>query len=296
MAEGFQTDWEERREESRHKREARRKARENRRALTRAEPEQRPRIIRIVLNGGDRERVFEWTSSLVLGVCVALLVLDKIGHSLDSMAWIRHAAIYLLFVISIAALILSILELATYRPRLYVVCEAGSMEIFKKLRDLDFSCHQALEEVANTPPRKWSQVVRHEELVLKAVREFLLIERLRGEVIMRVARKIALIILELGLVAYSLNLASNRHLVDHFSANAGFREHLFFSSATFFTLDVSPAEIANSWLGMCYLAVDGAVLVAISYFIIAALMSAFGEFETNMERAARNYVLRNSKL
>jgi len=175
------------------------------------------------------------------------------------------------------------------------VSARASEEVFHKLGELDFTFAEAMKEVKNTPPRTWSQVVAQQELLLAATREFLLIDRLRIEVMARVLGKIVVVILQLSLIAYGATYASGDAFIRNMTSGQGLSEHVQFALSKFGT-GAGSFTVANTLAGTAYLALDALVLIAITYFIVATVTTSFGQFETNITQAARNFVLRIGRL
>jgi hypothetical protein len=314
-------DW----EMSRKEKAARRaEQREIRRALVKPDCKSRPAsmsayICRKVLKvekpkRADQERadaivekifvVAEWLAwIIVVGLVVADLLLSNGGAR--SIVYGHTLAGIVVAIGGALLLVMFMLELGSYRPRLFAQCQGRPDVFFESLADLSSEMDDHVTKIANERPKSWRLVKELEQSLIAESSKFIFPDGIRTRVTLRVLRRLAGLVAALALLGYGLSAATNGDLlatcppavqecVQKASA-VTLPEHFYFSVVAFFT-GFGDIQLVHDLVGYGYLMVIVASFTAVVYFFLTDVVSSQAEFRANMLAAAESYILQQSRL
>jgi hypothetical protein len=203
----------------------------------------------------------------------------------------------ILLVISSLCLALVVIEMATYKPRLFALSDStvSSSRLFNELRLIAPEVRHVLAEIESVPPRSYSNLKQMEENLLVEANNFCRLDNLRMAITIRLLRSFVCVILALGLIAYSLSHIMNGRFVTGLGADPGVLRHTYFTIVTFFTIgfgDIKPYPnpISYAFVGLCAI-----LLVTTTYFIVGFMISSHFDFQTNLRLAAHTYIVSLAK-
>jgi Ion channel len=249
---------------------------------------------------GVSEWIFRINLVLIYGVTATFSVADyvrqRIGLS-PTLATHRLAAAFA-SLIAVFAMAIAIVDLATYRPRLFVLSSRDCRQFFRKLAEFSVDFESYLREIRNTPARTWRQIARFQDNLIKEAASVILVDRLRARITLRILIRLGALLFGLSLFCYSLSYSGGRDLIagPGHSASVGYVPHLYFTIVTFFTIGYGDIYPANDLVGYAFVFVSVVTIVLVTYFLIAEVLAAQFEFNTNLRKSAQSYILRISAM
>lgn len=251
-------------------------------------------IIEYVLIAGW---VVPWLLTLVLSAWDA----TRSHDSPQSVLYNHIACGYVVIAIGALCLALTMLDIGTYRPRLFALCTGSAVAFFAKMATFSESLRKELGLIMNAAPSGWSDVKELEEHLLDEAHQFVLVDELRIRITGRILLRMAALVASLALIGYGLSSVTRGGLI--ISAmhgmpvrGAGLPEHIYFTVATFFTIGFGDLYPAHDAIGYMFLTVTIGTFTAIVYFVLTDLVASQSEFRANIKNAAASYVLQSSGL
>ena len=208
----FSTDLEVRRQRNRQRRRNWVDARRRRLEYTRPQPRG---AWEIALKGVRWLSVAILIMILFLDIMMSMFGRPTSGES-DLIAAIRRAGGFGLVAIGVCLVILLLVELASYKPRLYHKAEMDGAAIFDAFAGMNVSMRTFLDETYETPAATWSDAVKQQEALLLKSREYLMVDRIRYDIMWRVLSRVGLIVAMLSVVALGFGLAFPPELMSVF--------------------------------------------------------------------------------
>jgi hypothetical protein len=202
-----------------------------------------------------------------------------------------------LLVIATGCLVLVVLDLATYQPRLFALASFSipSGELFNELGVLSISLRQYLTEIASTPPTSYRSLKIMEENLIIEVNHFDLLDDLRYRITRRILLRFICIVLALSLCAYLLSSLTAGHFIHGLAPDPTFLKHIYYTSVLFFTIGFGDITPYHNVVGYLFVDLCAIILVIITYFIFSTILSGYYDFEDNIRRAAHNYIITLSR-
>jgi len=181
-------------------------------------------------------------------------------------------------------------DMATFRPRLYVLAEQRPARFIETLSasSNDLILHGAVSEMAKDPPRQYSELVQCEEELLEAVSNFCSPTKLRNRLTAALIWKMLGVLFALNLIGYSLSHMSGGRFVGG-PVDAGIAEHLYFTFVTFLAIGFGD-WLPYGWVGYLFVGLAGILLLINTYFFITFILAGHSEFVTNMRRSVHVFV------
>lgn len=298
------------------RRDRRRKRRRLRRRLVAADPDSRPtavyagiaRVLRVVgvgetaaLQRAQRigEAILRGATWTAFGLFVALLIADGIraGRKPQSFIFDRLWLSIVVLTIALVCLVLVLIDLASYRPRLFAGCTKSVEAFFDDLAGFSQSLRKQLSAIAKAAPATWSEVKEFEEDLLAESHQFLLLDGIRFRITLHIVRRLFVLLASLALVGYGLSgVTHGEMLAGHLAAGIGLAEHTYVALATFFTLGFGSIHPAHDAVGYAYLTLILIVFVAVVYFVLTEVVASQSDFRTNIRCAAEAFVIQKSSL
>jgi hypothetical protein len=298
------------------RRDRRRRRRRLRRRLVAADSDSRPtvvfsgiaRVLRAFGTDGSvalqrAKRIVEaslrgatWTAFLVF---VSLLIADGIrgGDRPQSFIFNHLWLSIAVLAISLCCLVLILIDLASYRPRLFAGCSKSVSAFFDDLARFSESLEKQIDAIASSMPTSWSEVRECEENLLAESHQFLLLDGIRFRVTLHVLSRLFVLLASLALVGYGLSGVTRGDMLEGPLADGiGLAEHTYVAVATFFTLGFGSIHPAHDAVGYAYLTLILAVFVAVVYFVLTEIVASQSDFRTNIRCAAETFVVQNSAL
>jgi len=267
----------------------RKRLREARLSLVRASPE-----LRLGLN----ERVFRINLLLVYGTSLALAITDYVRGRLHLTAIMyEHGGWAVLgLALSIILMIVAIIDLATYKPRLFTLSSSDCRQFFRKLAEFSGDFDSYLHEIRNTPAKTWRQIARFRDNLIKEASNVIIVDRLRARIILRVLVRIGSLVLCLSMLCYMMSYATGHDVLAGAPDSGGYIPHLYFTAVTFFTIGYGNIYPANDLIGYLFTFVCVLIIALVFYFFIAEALAAQFAFSGNLRDSAESYILRISAL
>ena len=174
---------------------------EARLSLVRASPE---------LRLGLHERVFRINLLLVYGSSLALAITDYTRGRLHLTAFMSGHKVWAILglIISIVLMVVGIIDLATYRPRLFTLSSSDCRQFFRKLAEFSGDFDSYLREIRNTPAKTWRQIARFRDNLIKEAANVIIVDRLRARITLRVLVRVGSLVLALSLLCYMMSYAA----------------------------------------------------------------------------------------
>ncbi len=255
---------------------------------------------------GSVEAIFTriaWASWLVI---VAVMVSDAILAKGDSRSFVHGSVAAGTVVAGVAVffLVAIMLDVATYRPRLFAKCEKSPEAFFRSLADMEPVLDSHVDKILDERPDSWRRVKALEEVLLAQSNEFIVPDGLRMEIITRIMQRLAGVLASLALLGYGLSAATNGGLLrscanlsecGHQQSAVTLPEHFYFSVVAFFN-GFSDLELVRDVAGYAYLLVVLVSFVGVIYFFLAEAIASQSEFRANMRAAAESFVLQQSRI
>ena len=270
-------------------RQERSRRREARLSLVRASPE---------LRLGVHERVFRINLLLVYGISLALAITDYVRGRLHLTAVMygQTGLAFLGLLVSIVFMVVAIIDLATYRPRLFTLSSSDCRQFFRKLAEFSGDFDSYLREIRNTPAKTWRQIARFRDNLIKEAANVIIVDRLRARITLRVLVRMGALVLGLSLLCYMISYAAGQDVLAGASARGGYIPHLYFTAVTFFTIGYGDIYPANNLIGYSFTFVCVLIIALVFYFFIAEALAAQFAFTSNLRESAESYILRISAL
>jgi hypothetical protein len=206
--------------------------------------------------------------------------------------------------LGLVLLVTTMVDIASYRPRLFAQCLGPADEFFESLAELSPDLDDHVDRIAHEQPETWQRAKKLEQGLLVESTRFIVPDGVRSRIIRRVFQRLVGLIASLALLGYGLSAATGGGLLracpNVKQCGAGqsamtLPEHLFFSVVSFFN-GFSDLQLVHDVAGYAYLVVIVISVVAVVYFFLTDVVASQGEFRANMRAAAESYVLQNSKL
>ena len=189
-------------------------------------------------------------------------------------------------------LILLFVDILTYRPQLFALAAPGREPhaLFSELSKMSEELERIYQEVTDSKPATWHEVSRHETNLLREASHYYLLDRLRMLVTLAVVSRIVLIVLALALLAHGLDGVTDGRVFTGLDDAPGFLQMVYSTVGLVFTFGFGEFAPIDPW-GYFFACVCVLVLVLVSYFVIAEIVSSYSEFETNVRDKAHRYVM-----
>lgn len=296
-------------------RQGKRLAREFRSTLIEAEGDARPSFLwRMMAVGlaeeGAEERAqrrveigLRWLARSVLALALTLFVVDTVRHdqhhAITGFLFEHSTLATILFAISVVVLVLLLIDVGTYKPRLFAGCANESAEqFFRELSLLSSDLVDQLETLSGAQITTWREHGKQVEDLLAESNDFLLLDQLRWRVTARMLVRLAALVGSLALAGYGLSglLGKDLILAPGYAAGLGFPEHLYFTVTSFFTIGFGDVTPRKDLAGYAYLAAIITTFALVVYFVLTDVVASHGEFRVNIRAAAMTLVTKQSAL
>lgn len=201
-------------------------------------------------------------------------------------------------VLSIVLLALILIDLASFKPRLFVLATitTPSNDFFSQLGELSFSLRNYMSEIEATPVTSYKNLKQMEELIILEANYICVLDNLRRSITIRAILRLFSLVLALSLVAYFLTCSTGGHFIRNIAPDAGLLRHIYYTSVVFFTIGFGDITPYPSPLGYFFVVGCSVLLIIVTYFIFSNLLSGYFEFQANVKEAAHNFVVSYSKL
>ncbi|MDA0169577.1 ion channel [Solirubrobacter taibaiensis] len=241
---------------------------------------------------GVVETVFSFAAAITLVVAVAFVVADAAWASEPDRGIIGQSPLGSWFALIVFAVLLAILivELLTYRPRVYVSCSVTPSVFFTELAKLAPSLAESVERIRKSPSANLKDMKECEQDLVLECHGYLLLEALRIRILGGLAYRMLTIFAAVALVGYALSGSTNDVIEGHGTTTGDLVSHLYFSVTTFFTIGFGDIGTHHSAAGYAYLTVIVLTVLAVAYFVIAELVSSHGAFRADLRAAAATFV------
>lgn len=194
--------------------------------------------------------------------------------------------------------LLVMLDMATYRPRLFAVCSGPPEEFFGALGRLSPSLKDQVQTIVVSRPRTFKRAKEQEQSLLEEANTFLLLDGIRARITRRVLHRLAAIVGSLGVIGFGLSLVTKGGLVVTASGAADpggdLPAHVSFALGAFY--GYGDVYSAHAPVGYAFMALVAASFAAVVYFILTDIITSQSEFRVNLRHAAESYVLQNSRI
>jgi hypothetical protein len=206
--------------------------------------------------------------------------------------------------VGIALLFLVMIDLGSYRPRLFAQCLGPPKIFFHSLAKLSPEMEDQVCNIENDEPDSWRDVKDWEQILIAESTEFVLPDGIRTRIILRMLHRLAAIVASLALVGFGLSSATDGSLLAvcghavHDScvgSPSSMPEHIYFSVDAFFT-GFSDIRLVHNGAGYAYLTLIVISFTAVVYFFLTEVVASQSEFRANMRSAAESFVLQESTL
>ncbi len=248
---------------------------------------------------GLHERIFRINLLLVYGISLALAITDYVRGRLHLTAVMygHRGWATLGLLISIVLMVVAIIDIATYKPRLFTLSSSDCRQFFRKLAEFSGDFDSYLREIRNTPAKTWRQIARFRDNLIKEAANVIIVDRLRSRITLRVLVRIGSLVLGLSLLCYMLSYTAGQDvLAGAAPAGGGYIAHLYFTAVTFFTIGYGNIYPANNLIGYSFTFLCVLVIALVFYFFIAEALAAQFAFTSNLRDSAESYILRISAL
>ncbi len=213
---------------------------------------------------------------------------------------------FAVIVVGLVLLLVIMLDVGTYEPRLFAICAVSPTMFFMKLSETSTTLRMQLRLIEREAPQTWRRTKQLEEGLLAESSEFLVYGGVRRRVFGRVLHRLGGIVASLALLGYGLSALSGGRLLavcdggaEHSrkacEATQSLPEHVYFALDSFFT-GFSDLTLVHDALGYGYLFVLVLTFTLIVYFFLTEVVAGQSEFRANMRSAAESYVLQQSRL
>lgn len=244
-----------------------------------------------------------WTSWLVI---VTVMVGDAFLAKGESRSFVYGsiAAGSVVAAVAVFFLVALMLDVATYRPRLFAKCEKSPEAFFRSLAAMEPVLDSHVDKILEERPDSWRRVKDLEDVLLAQSNEFIVPDGLRMDIIKRIMQRLAGILASLALLGYGLSAATDGGLLrscanlqscGHGQSAVTLPEHFYFSVLAFFN-GFSDLELVRDVAGYAYLLVVLVSFVGVIYFFFAEAIASQSEFRANMRAAAESFVLQQSQI
>lgn len=245
------------------------------------------------------ERGFETAYVLSFVLTLAFAIADAAASAVPATV-LSHNTIAGVAVFTVGLILVSLvmLDIVTYRPRIFAKCTGPAEEFFDDLAQLSPTLRDQVATVSGAKPRTWKQVKELEQGLLAESRQFLLIDRLRFRVTARMMVRLLSLIASLALVGYGLAAMTSVPVLAQLGAatEPPLVEYAYFTIITFFTIGFGDTRPAHHAAGYAYLVLIVLCFVSVFYFVLTEIVASHGEFRFNIRAAAENFVLERSQL
>jgi hypothetical protein len=249
------------------------------------------------------ERGFRLVAYSVIVTAVTLFVIDVVRHSRHvaptSLLYSQPVVSGVIFVVSLIALILLLIDVGTYMPRLFSWCaKATAAKFFGELARLVQEVDDQVEVITGAHVDTWGDHLHHVELLLEETAKHLLLPRLRRRVTARILLRLVAILCALALAGDSFSGLLHDDVIraSGYAAGIGFPEYLYFTVTAFFTIGFGDVTPDKHLAGYSFLIVIVSVFALVVYFVLTDIASSHGEFRSNIRAAAGALVLKHSAL
>jgi hypothetical protein len=249
------------------------------------------------------EILFRAISYFVVLCVVGLFIADAVRHDehrqFTSMIFVHGTLAAVLFGVGVTLLTLLLIDVATYKPRLFAGCATASAEqFFTELSWLSDDLDEKLGTLKGASITTWQEHGEEVEGLLEVSNGFLLLDRLRRMITLRMLLRLTAIIGCLALIGYGLS-GLLRHDVIHIAGYAkglGLPEHLYFTVTSFFTVGFGDVIPTKDFSGYAYFAAIVSTFALVVYFVLTDVVASHGEFRVNIRAAATTLVVKESAL
>lgn len=283
------------------RRDLRREGKQLRRRAVKPDQPSRPRVI-IERTGRPsrtltiREGLFSVALSVIWLLLLSILLLEASGPGRESVVFESSVASGALFGIGLLAMALVLVDLASYKPRIFVLAERSPAELFDELAQYSGDFDPILRELADSPPERWDEVRGQQMSLMSAAHQFLRLDGLRARIALRVVNRLACLVGSLALVAYALSALSEGQVVARATASAGLADHLYFVVAGFFTIGYGDLHPYHGIYGYGMFMLSVLTEVAILYFALSEVIASQTQFKADLRSAAESYIIVHSAL
>lgn len=256
--------------------------------------------------GSHREHamvIVEQTMTLacytVLAASAALVIAD-VCNATSPHSVVANEALPGAFVLAAALTLTSLImiDISSYKPRIFAACSGRPELFFHELARLSPTLRNQVEEVKGAKPHTWKQVKELAHLLLAESHQFLLVDKLRLQITLRLMTRLVSLLLSLALIGYGLEAVTHSPLLaptNSVMADAGLTEYAYFAVITFFTIGFGDVHPSHHPAGYAYLAVIILCFITVFYFVLSEIVSSHGEFRVNIKTAAESFVVERSR-
>lgn len=210
----------------------------------------------------------------------------------------------LVLVLALTFLAMTLLDLATYQPRLFALCADDATAFFRQLARFSDSIEDQVSTIPRSPPRTVRHVKAFEQRLLEASTEFVFLDGIRLRIMARVLLRLGAMLCSLALVGYALMIIMHGNLVEVVGArgvrsapdNVGFPQLVYYTAVTFSTTGFGDVTPSHKVLGYGYLALILVTSLTVVYFFLTEVVGSHGEFRTNLRGAAAAYVQEHAEI
>ena len=111
--------------------------------------------------------------------------------------------------LSCFVIVLIVVEMSTYQPRLFVLAEATSMQLFEELGKLSGEIASHCEQVRNRPPTSHSGLVESQEQLIRLAHAYCVIDKLRYKITRMVLFHFACMVFTLSMCGFFLSIITH---------------------------------------------------------------------------------------
>jgi hypothetical protein len=246
---------------------------------------------------------FRLLSYAVVLLAVGFFAVDTVRHdehrAFTGLLFAHPLLAALLFGVSLVLLGFVLTDVGTYKPRLFAGCaNASAEEFFVELSKLSSDLVDQLETLEGADVTTWREHGKQVEDLLAESNDFLLLDRLRLRVTLRMLLRLAALVACLALAGYGLSGMLHEDVVRArgYPAGLGFPEHLYFTVTAFFTVGFGDVAPMMNIAGYAYVAAIVMVFALVVYFVLTDVVASHGEFRANIRVAAVALVMKQSAL
>jgi len=240
-----------------------------------------------------------WAAWGSWGLVVALAVADAIrsGEKYQSIIYTHEVWGALVLGAGVLLMVIVMLDLISYRPRLLEQSSASPEDFFDTLASISPTLKDQVEAVGGTKPTSWQEVKELEQNLLQGANDFGVFDLIKTRVTLRVLQRIASLVASLALIGYGLSAVTHGGLLrgGTIDPGTGLPDHVYFTLVAFFT-GFGDIGIVHDAIGYGYLAVIVGVFTGVVYFILTDVVAIQGELRLNMRAAAETFALQKSEL
>lgn len=202
----------------------------------------------------------------------------------------------LLLAFATTSLVLLMIDIASYRPRLFSVCIGPADEFFEELSHHSMSLRDWVQTIRASSVSTLSEAKDYERTLLAESHQFLLLDGLRTRVTRRVLQRLTSLVGGLAIFGYGLSAVTQGDVVHGLAAGAGLPEHSYFTLVGFLTVGFGDLYPTHRAAGYGFTALVLGTFALVAYFVLTELAASHGEFRSNIRTAAEAMVMEHAQL